>query len=122
MRKPTRSALKAKATTLHSILVRARGACEKCGERDYSKLQCAHIISRRFANTRVDLANAFCLCAKDHMRFTEWPLEFAEFVVSKIGEDGYHALRVKAEATTKVDWEAELARLRQIASEMGVAA
>lgn len=103
---------KNKATKLHAELVRARGACQNCGTT--RNLQCAHIVSRRFSNTRTLTGNAFCLCAKCHMRFTEWPLEFAEFVVAQIGEDAYEQLKQLALAGGKVDWEAELQRLRAI--------
>ena len=122
-RKP--AAVKAEATRLHSLIVRARGVCENCGDAwraTGSKLECAHIVSRRYSRTRTDLDNAFCLCSRCHMRFTEWPLEFADFVVSKIGQDAYDALRAKAQGLGKVDWYEELDRLRVIAERLGVAA
>lgn len=101
-----------KATKLHSLIVRSRGACENCGERDYSKLQAAHIVSRKYAKTRTDETNAYCLCATCHWRFTNWPLEFAAFVLDHLGDEAYNALRAKAhDTTTKVDWNAEVARL-----------
>lgn len=124
-RKRKASAVKAEATRLHSQIVRARGRCENCGD-DWratgSKLECAHIVSRRYSRTRTDLDNAFCLCSRCHMRFTEWPLEFAEFVTAKIGEAKYRALVEKAHGIGKVDWYDELDRLRAIAAGMGVAA
>lgn len=101
-----------KATRLHAQIVRARGACESCG--GTSTLQCAHIISRRYASTRTDLDNAFCLCAGCHRRYTEWPLEFHSFVLERIGEDGYRTLRKKALEVKKVDWDVEAARLDAI--------
>lgn len=104
---------KGKATRLHAELVRARGTCESCGSRD--NLQCAHIVSRRYSATRTDLANAFCLCAGCHMRFTEWPMDFAAFVVEKIGVAGYDALKDKAESNPRPwresDWKTEADRL-----------
>lgn len=105
---------KKRATIAHSLIVRARGKCENCGDREYAHLQCAHIISRRYSATRTDLANAFCLCAGCHMRFTEWPLEFSEFVLEKIGEDGYLLLVTRAASRSKVDWVEECARLRPL--------
>ncbi len=74
-------------------------------------LQCAHIVSRRYNATRTDLWNAFCLCAGCHMHFTEWPLEFSDFVIREIGEDAYEALKTKATAGGKVDWAEEAERL-----------
>lgn len=100
---------KKKADDLFSKIIRSRGHCQKCGgTRD---LQTAHIISRRYAHTRTDLDNAFCLDAKCHMHFTEWPLEFADFVEEKIGLPAYEALVVKSMQRTKVDWPAEVERL-----------
>lgn len=120
-RKPSAKTLKAKATTLHSLVVRSRGACERCGERDYSKLQCAHIISRARVNTRTDEMNAFCLCAQDHWFFTLNPVEFGLFVVERIGEDGYAALREKAFADPPRPiirfWEDEVTRLSALLAE-----
>lgn len=104
---------KGRATKLHAQIVRARGACESCG--GTSNLQCAHIVSRRYSATRTDTDNAFALCAGCHLRFTEWPLEFHSFVLERIGEDGYQRLRKKALSGTKVDWDAEVERLKEIA-------
>lgn len=115
--------MKAEATRLHSLLVRARGVCENCGDQwklNGSKLECAHIVSRRYSRTRTDLDNAFCLCSRCHMRFTEWPLEFAEFVTQRIGEHRYRALVEKAHGLGKVDWFDELDRLRLLAEQRGV--
>jgi hypothetical protein len=103
---------KDKATKLHAELVRARGSCERCGTTE--NLQCAHIISRRYSQTRCRLDNAFCLCAGCHMRFTEWPLEFARFVQNQIGINGYMELKSISHRTGKVDWVAQLEFLRSI--------
>lgn len=86
--------LKNKATKLHSQVVRSRGTCENCGSTN--ALQCAHIISRRYTATRCDPLNAFCLCAKCHFHFTEWPLEFHTFVITKVGEQWYENLKLQA--------------------------
>ncbi len=102
-------AAKRKATALHSQIVRARGRCENCGAT--TNLQCAHIISRRYAQTRTRLDNAVCACARCHMHWTEWPLEFAVFVEEHIGLAHYQKLQLLAQETTKVDWDAEVARL-----------
>lgn len=113
MKKPKPSTVKNKATALHSILVRARGRCENCGST--RNLQCAHIVSRRFAATRTDLENAFCLCAGCHMYFTHWPVEFGMFVEQKIGLSRYEALSAKANAGVKAGlafWQGELDRLK----------
>lgn len=110
---------KAEATRLHSLIVRARGACEACGET--TNLQCAHIISRRYSRTRTDLSNAFCLCAGCHMRFTEWPLEFGAFVEQKLGAY-YYTLQRDALEGGKVDWAFERDRLQTVWKAIEVAA
>lgn len=105
---------KAKADRLFSQLVRSRGACEHCDKTE--NLQCAHVLSRRFANTRTDLDNAYCLCAGCHMMFTNQPVDFGIFVLNKMGADAYDALELRAHADRKVDWEAEVARLESLVS------
>ncbi len=93
--------LRGKATRLHAELVRGRGRCENdlgYGPGHSDRLECAHIITRSRPATRVDLANAFCLCSACHRYFTAWPVEFGRFVVDKIGADAYDDLRAKAMA------------------------
>jgi hypothetical protein len=101
--------LRGKATKLHSQVVRSRGRCENCGSTQ--NLQTAHIIPRRYAATRTDERNAYCMCARCHMRFTEWPNEWMCFISETIGLDEFHRLREKALTVTKVDWAAEVERL-----------
>lgn len=95
----TAASLKRKATTLHSMVVRARAGyrCERCGTTQ-GQLQCAHIVSRRFTATRCDPNAAWCLCASDHRFLTENPHEHVAFAVATRGEDGYRALIDKAYA------------------------
>ena len=92
-----------KADILFSQIVRKRGYCEKCGS-TYN-LNCAHIISRRYTATRFREDNCFCLCHPCHFYFTYHPLEFEEFVISKIGEAKYQQLKVMARQITKVDYK-----------------
>lgn len=105
-----------KATRLHSLIVRARGTCERCGEPDYSRLQAAHIVRRGAARTRTDTANAWCLCARCHFKVDNDPWEFFELVRRTVGEDFYAGLRQKAHdgIRVKMDWPAERARLQSI--------
>jgi hypothetical protein len=103
---------KDKATKLHSVLVRARGACERCGRTE--NLQCAHIISRRYSHTRCRLDNAFCLCAGCHIYLTQHPLSMANFVKKEIGINGYMELKSISQRTEKVDWLEQLEFLRSI--------
>jgi hypothetical protein len=115
----TAAALKRKATTLHSQVVRARGRCERCDAPPWKQLQCAHIVSRRYAATRTDENAAWCLCAACHRYLTENPFEHVLYATKTHGEDGYRALREKAYAgvgkVMKADfWRSEIARLAEV--------
>jgi len=104
--------LKGKATRLHAEVVRQRGSCEHCGVSTH--LQCAHIVTRARNTTRCDPTNAFCLCAGCHLRFTHWPIEFADFVVSKIGRAAYDDLVTRSQQTVKANdlfWQDWIDRL-----------
>ena len=106
--------LKGKATRLHSLVVRRRGVCESCGETDYSKLQCAHIIPRRYAATRCDPEAAWCLCAGCHMQTTEWASKHMELVERTIGPNKFDDLRARAMAGVKTNddyWQSWIERL-----------
>ena len=111
---------KGKATRLHSLVVRSRGSCERCGSGN--GLQCAHIISRRYSATRTDEVNAWCLCAGCHMRLTQHPYEHMEFVAQTIGMDRFDVLRAKAEAGVKTNdafWQGEVERLTGLLQTIG---
>ena len=94
---------KARADRYFSLIVRARGRCEKCGRAE--NLQCAHIFSRRYSATRCDEANAWCLCAAGHMELTLNPHKHDAFAIETLGEDGYAELRRKALSGIRPDWE-----------------
>ncbi len=94
--------------------------CENCGEQSYSKLQAAHILSRRYAATRTDPDNAFCLCAGCHMRFTEHADEWMGFIDSTIGRPEFDRLKAKALTgvrTSESFWRAEAERLSALLKE-----
>lgn len=94
--------LRGKATKLHAEVVRARGRCERCGNAN-AAFQCAHIIPRRYAATRTDPNNAWCLCAGCHLRTTEWASEHMALIERTIGLVQYEELRVRAEAGVKAN-------------------
>ncbi|MBA2707603.1 MAG: hypothetical protein H0U59_07350 [Gemmatimonadaceae bacterium] len=100
---------KDRADALFSKIVRARGACQRCGESTYSKLQCAHIIRREFVATRCELTNAWCLCAGCHMHTHHWPEEHVAMIERTIGLDAYWKLKQRANANNRTyrasDWE-----------------
>ena len=109
---------KGKATRLHALITRAHGKCLRC--ENTQTLQCAHIISRKYSQTRTDLDNAFCLCAACHAYFTDNPVEFGQFTIDQIGESNYDLLLEKRRSIAKMDWAVEAARLAEIVKERGL--
>lgn len=111
--------LKGKATKLHSLVVRQRGVCARCGERQYAKLQAAHIIPRRYSATRCDPENAWCLCAGCHLRLTEHADEHMQLVAETIGLDRFWELKAIAEHGVKANdafWAGWIERLQGVAA------
>lgn len=106
---------KAKCDDLWGKIVRSNGYCERCGRSKAEvQIQAAHIISRRFSNTRVLIDNGVALCAADHRYFHDHPVRFGEWIIDRIGIDKYNALERTAELTTKVDWELEFEKLKEL--------
>ena len=67
-----------RADEAFSRYVRQRdGRCVVC--KSTARLQCAHIISRRYRGTRWNPANAVCLCASCHVYYEHRPLEWQEW-------------------------------------------
>lgn len=83
--------------------------CESCGVIDNDgqasgksqTMQCCHIISRTYAGSRFMAANAVCMCAACHVRFTRDPLEFASWVRKELGEGLEEIIRERARAPTR---------------------
>lgn len=75
------------ATFVHSKIVRARGACERCGNGDYRQLQACHIRTRSYSALRVDDRNLICMCASCHRHMTNDPLAFADLVTELYGPE-----------------------------------
>ena len=95
--------------------------CQACGKSS-GLLDAAHLLSRRYAATRWDTANALLLCRRDHMRFTQNPEEWVRFVESRIGKEGYRILEIRAKhATTKKHFARETAEvvLTRVIKELG---
>lgn len=111
--------LRGKATMLHSQVVRLRGACERCGK-TWVLFDAAHIIPRRYAATRTDENNAWCLCKGCHRLTTEWAEEHMLLVERTIGLDAYAELKARAEAGVKANdafWSGEVERLSALLKE-----
>lgn len=111
---------KATADKWFSLIIRSSGQCYQCGESDPRQLQCAHIFSRRYLDTRWDEDNALCLCAACHMFFTHRPIEWEDFVSEEIGWDAYLRLRARAIKVTKPDYVELLDRLMSRMTELGL--
>lgn len=109
-------------------IVRSRGRCENdnCLSKAphtplfLKQLTWAHIISRRFLNTRWDISNAFCLCWACHQYFTAHPLEWKDFVIAKIGEEAYEVLLRKSQLMTKPDYGQILFKLKETKKYLGL--
>lgn len=99
-RKVTKTTMTRKMDTLCSQIIRFN-PCAKCGEVDYSKLQCAHIFSRTYKSVRWDLLNLLCLCASCHFWAHKNPVLFGEFVASYLGEAKYSELKGRARALSR---------------------
>ncbi|MFZ8957903.1 MAG: HNH endonuclease [Pseudohongiellaceae bacterium] len=111
-------AAKAKATKLHSLVVRTRDGfrCRWCGvHKDEGKqIQCAHVISRAVSATRTDERNAVALCASCHFKQSKNPLVWARWIEQELGTELLNDLIERGVAGVKVDWEAEAERLQAI--------
>ena len=109
-------AAKAKATKLHSLVVRTRDGfrCRWCGiHRDDGKqIQCAHIISRSVSATRTDERNAVAMCASCHWKQSKNPLVWARWIEEELGKEHLDDLLERGVPGVKVDWEEEVVRLK----------
>tara|TARA_R110000868_G_scaffold102674_7_gene282812 strand:- start:454 stop:831 length:378 start_codon:yes stop_codon:yes gene_type:complete len=107
---------KAKATKLHSLYVRTRDnfTCRWCGATKQSgkQIQCAHIISRSISATRTDESNAVALCASCHWAQSKNPLVWARWVEKELGTKYLDGLLARGVPGVKVDWGAEVERLK----------
>lgn len=99
-----------KLDNLFGKIIRSRGKCQWCGSK-LGQLQTAHIISRRFMNTRWDTDNALCLDARCHRKAHDNPLLFADFVFNLIGKEAYYKLLKKSQLKVKLFYEDILDKL-----------
>jgi len=99
-RKPSKKTLTAKLDRICSKIVRSHGVCMKCGNSNYEKLQCCHIFSRTYRNTRWSFLNLLCLCSSCHFWSHRNPILFAEFVKDLLG-DRYETLKQEAQKVKK---------------------
>lgn len=111
-RRKSRLALRRECDKRFAVAVKRRDAwrCRACGSTD--RIQCAHVISRRYHATRFMLGNAMALCARCHMRWTHDPLGWDLFVEEKIGMAAYAELkRIAVLGVVYLDYESILLSL-----------
>ena len=111
-RRKSRLSLRKECDTRFAQAVKDRDGweCRACGS-PY-RIQCAHIVSRRYHATRWSLHNAVALCSGCHMKYTQDPLGWDAWVEERIGEAGYMELkRLARQGVSQIDYEAVLASL-----------
>jgi hypothetical protein len=96
-----------------------RGRCERCGAEGW--LEWAHFIGRRNYHVRWDEENAFGFCRDCHSGFChsasrddaneDEARPFRDWVEAFLGEARFGALRLRAAATDRVDFETVKLRL-----------
>lgn len=101
VRKTPIAAVKRRMDKNFSLYIRGRGHCESGREKHAGVLQCAHGFSRRYTATRWDTRNAWCLCAGCHKYYTHHPIEWDEWMRSRM--ENYEAIRLKA-IRGSADW------------------
>lgn len=83
-----------------AVKVKAGNKCEYCGKTEH--LNSHHIFSRSNHSVRWLIENGVCLCVNHHIFGTisahKAPLEFAEWLKEKRGEQWYDRLRIKAKS------------------------
>jgi predicted restriction endonuclease len=119
MTKPRPSSRKATADRYWSQLVKTDQFCNRC-HTTQGPFEAAHIIERRWANTRCDLENGWCLCRLCHRLVDAAPELWIELVNKTIGPDTLKRLRDAAMSRKKVDWDAVALRLLAVKNGKGV--
>ncbi|UCF38982.1 MAG: recombination protein NinG [Acidobacteriota bacterium] len=110
-----------------SELVRAlaRWACARCGRDltwDRQRLHSSHHFVRGRKSVRFDLVNCDALCADCHDEFHRSPAAYRDWMIDRLGEDGYETLTRRANRIAKFtpgDWtqlEAQLALALKLVS------
>lgn len=100
-------------------IIKRDQTCERCGIRS-GRFEAAHIIGRRFAKTRTDERNGWCLCPSCHYTVDNFADEHQELVEKTIGWLVYDELKEAAlDTRQKMDWELERDRLRELCKRLG---
>lgn len=76
--------------------------CQVCGSQGKS-LQVSHFWGRAKRSTRYDDENCDLLCFAHHNRFHQYPGEYAEWKLARLGQDRYDMLKIRASRPEKID-------------------
>lgn len=112
-RRGTPSSKKRLCDDLWRDIIRAPQRCARCGSTD-GPFEAAHVIRRRYAHTRTDELNGWCLDSKCHRIIDTYTSEFFALVEQTIGLDAHHELEVKSMNRAKKDWFQEHDRLKAL--------
>jgi len=111
-RKASKRTLRNKADSLWSKVIRLRGRCEWCSNKNH--LQAAHIESRRYLSIRYDLDNGLCLCAGCHLKAHHSPTKFTYWLEDYKGREYLEELHKRNKPTYgKFDWESTVENLEE---------
>ena len=76
--------------------------CEINYRHDTGYVHCAHVHTRKHRSTRWNATyGAIALCAKCHRRFTDYPVEWGDFLRRYMGDSNYDEAKRLAWATRK---------------------
>lgn len=123
---------KGKATRLHALLVRNRadGMCEawlahRNGKIDWhpecaGRIECSHVIPRRYNAVRTELDNALALCSGAHRHIAEFHQHHMELVAAVYGPGHWADLYARAQPAAKIDWVERVETLTRLAEQKGL--
>jgi hypothetical protein len=103
-------------------------SCRKNYRHDKGYVHCAHVHTRKHRNTRWDSNyGAIALCAKCHWRYTDYPVEWGDFLRGYLGDSNYDESKRRAWVSrkfTKLErndvakhYRAELKRIEAVRAE-----
>jgi len=102
--------------------------CEGNYRHEPALMHCAHVHTRKHRSTRWNSNyGAVALCAKCHRRFTDFPVEWVQFLRNEMGSDNFDEAKrlawsckkyTKAEQLEiRKHYQAELKRIQQLRAE-----
>lgn len=99
--KGTEAWYKQRLTLYFSLYIRQRdGECVLCFTTE--ELQCGHLWHRDMPATEFDTENCYALCATCNYRHEFSPRRYHDYVLTQLGERGYHDLAERAHSNIKL--------------------